>query len=212
MSAADSIEGERGGLAHPVSVPLAAMTAAGVPVMAHIGFTPQSEHVLGGYRVQGRGDGATERLVASARALEEAGARVLLTRDPELVSGAPDLEGATAHKRRMGAFTATDQGGTVALSAGVVLERSRDNGATWTQISNFTATGQRIFVGFEPELGYNYEFSLTGSTTYTDNTGGTANVNYRLRITSSSGPWPFNFGTGPNPLGRQNLAVISVEQ
>ena len=109
-------------------------------------------------------------------------------------------------------YTATDQGGTVALSAGVVLERSRDNGATWTQISNFTATGQRIFVEFEPGLGYNYEFSLTGSTTYTDNTGGTANVNYRLRITSSSGPWPFNFGTGPNPLGRQNLAVISVEQ
>lgn len=111
-----------------------------------------------------------------------------------------------------GGYTATDQGGTVALSAGVVLERSRDNGATWTQISNFTATGQRIFVGFEQGLGYNYRFDLNGSTTYTDNTGGTANVNYRLRITSNSGPWPFNFGTGANPLGRQNLAVISVEQ
>ncbi len=32
------------------------MTRGGVPVMAHIGFTPQSEHALGGYRVQGRGD------------------------------------------------------------------------------------------------------------------------------------------------------------
>ena len=35
-----------------------ALVAAGIPVMAHIGFTPQSEHALGGYRVQGRGDAA----------------------------------------------------------------------------------------------------------------------------------------------------------
>ena len=41
--------------------------------MAHIGFTPQSEHGLGGYRVQGRGDDA-ERLLADAQALEAAGA------------------------------------------------------------------------------------------------------------------------------------------
>ena len=34
------------------------LTRGGVPVMAHIGFTPQSEHALGGYRVQGRGDTA----------------------------------------------------------------------------------------------------------------------------------------------------------
>ncbi len=57
---------------------VAAMTAAGVPVMAHIGFTPQSEHVLGGYRVQGRGEGAADRVVASARALEQAGAFAVL--------------------------------------------------------------------------------------------------------------------------------------
>ncbi|MFB9909081.1 3-methyl-2-oxobutanoate hydroxymethyltransferase [Allokutzneria oryzae] len=50
-----------------------AITAAGVPVMGHIGFTPQSEHNLGGYRVQGRGD-AAEDLVADALALQEAGA------------------------------------------------------------------------------------------------------------------------------------------
>lgn len=50
-----------------------AIVAAGIPVMAHIGFTPQSEHGLGGYRVQGRGDTADE-LVKSAIALEEAGA------------------------------------------------------------------------------------------------------------------------------------------
>ena len=50
-----------------------AIVDAGVPVMAHIGFTPQSEHGLGGYRVQGRGDSA-ERLLADAYALQEAGA------------------------------------------------------------------------------------------------------------------------------------------
>ena len=47
--------------------------AGGIPVMAHIGFTPQSEHVLGGYRVQGRGD-AAERVRRDAKAVEEAGA------------------------------------------------------------------------------------------------------------------------------------------
>lgn len=50
-----------------------ALTAAGVPVMGHIGFTPQSEHNLGGYRVQGRGESA-DALVADALALQEAGA------------------------------------------------------------------------------------------------------------------------------------------
>ena len=46
---------------------------AGVPVMGHIGFTPQSEHQLGGYRVQGRGDDAV-RLLTDAHAVAEAGA------------------------------------------------------------------------------------------------------------------------------------------
>src|SRR4029450_12130932 len=41
-----------------------AMTRAGIPVMGHIGFTPQSVHTLGGYRVQGRGAGEPERLPA----------------------------------------------------------------------------------------------------------------------------------------------------
>ena len=49
------------------------MVSTGVPVMGHIGFTPQSEHTLGGYKVQGRGDGADE-LVEDALALQEAGA------------------------------------------------------------------------------------------------------------------------------------------
>jgi 3-methyl-2-oxobutanoate hydroxymethyltransferase len=50
-----------------------ALTRAGIPVMGHIGFTPQSEHNLGGYRVQGRGD-AGDDVVEDAIALQEAGA------------------------------------------------------------------------------------------------------------------------------------------
>lgn len=56
---------------------VASMTAAGIPVMAHVGFTPQSEHSLGGYRVQGRGDAARE-VVEDAVALAEAGAFCVL--------------------------------------------------------------------------------------------------------------------------------------
>ncbi|WP_188545250.1 3-methyl-2-oxobutanoate hydroxymethyltransferase [Rhodococcoides trifolii] len=56
-----------------VAEQIAAITAAGIPVMAHIGFTPQSVNGLGGFRVQGRGD-ASEQLVADAIAVQEAGA------------------------------------------------------------------------------------------------------------------------------------------
>jgi 3-methyl-2-oxobutanoate hydroxymethyltransferase len=50
-----------------------AITRAGIPLMAHIGFTPQSQFQLGGYRVQGRGE-AAEEVVADAHAVTEAGA------------------------------------------------------------------------------------------------------------------------------------------
>lgn len=56
---------------------------SGIPVMAHIGFTPQMEHQLGGYRVQGRGEDA-QRLIDSAKALEAAGAFAVLI---EMVPG-----------------------------------------------------------------------------------------------------------------------------
>ncbi|UAK36087.1 3-methyl-2-oxobutanoate hydroxymethyltransferase [Nocardia asteroides] len=56
-----------------VAEQIAVITAAGIPVMAHIGFTPQSVNTLGGFRVQGRGDGA-EQLIADAIAVQEAGA------------------------------------------------------------------------------------------------------------------------------------------
>jgi len=56
-----------------VAAQVRALTDAGIPVMAHVGFTPQREHVLGGYRVQGRGD-AAEDVLADALAVAEAGA------------------------------------------------------------------------------------------------------------------------------------------
>lgn len=49
------------------------IVGAGVPVMGHIGFTPQSEHGLGGHVVQGRGDSAQD-IIADAHAVERAGA------------------------------------------------------------------------------------------------------------------------------------------
>ncbi len=56
-----------------VAEQVATLSAAGIPVMAHIGFTPQSVNGLGGFRVQGRGD-AAEQTVADAIAVQEAGA------------------------------------------------------------------------------------------------------------------------------------------
>ncbi len=54
------------------------MVRRGVPVCAHIGLTPQHVNVFGGYRVQGRGAGAAEALLASARALQDAGAAMMV--------------------------------------------------------------------------------------------------------------------------------------
>ncbi|HPU12166.1 MAG TPA: 3-methyl-2-oxobutanoate hydroxymethyltransferase [Aeromicrobium sp.] len=69
------------GLAHAVKLEGGAemapqiklMTDGAIPVMAHIGFTPQAEHNLGGYRVQGRGDAAA-KLLEDALAVQDAGA------------------------------------------------------------------------------------------------------------------------------------------
>ncbi|MGO4383938.1 3-methyl-2-oxobutanoate hydroxymethyltransferase [Specibacter sp. RAF43] len=67
-----------------------ALTQAGIPVMAHIGFTPQSEHLLGGYRVQGRG-AASQALIDDAVALAEAGAFcVLMEMVPAATAAAVD--------------------------------------------------------------------------------------------------------------------------
>ena len=51
-----------------------AIVDAGIPVMAHIGLMPQSVHALGGFKVQGKDQAAREKVLADARAVEEAGA------------------------------------------------------------------------------------------------------------------------------------------
>ena len=56
-----------------VSEQIAVLSAAGIPVMAHVGFTPQSVNALGGFRVQGRGD-SSEQTIHDAIAVQEAGA------------------------------------------------------------------------------------------------------------------------------------------
>ena len=58
----------------PMAPTVAALVERGIPVIGHLGLTPQSVHALGGYRVQGREASAADRLLTDARALEEAGA------------------------------------------------------------------------------------------------------------------------------------------
>lgn len=63
------------------------VVGSGVPVMGHIGLTPQSVHALGGFRVQGRGENAAQKLLEQARGLEAAGCfAVVLECVPESVS------------------------------------------------------------------------------------------------------------------------------
>lgn len=50
------------------------IVAAGIPVMGHVGLTPQSVHAMGGFKVQGKGEDAATRVIEGARALEDAGA------------------------------------------------------------------------------------------------------------------------------------------
>jgi 3-methyl-2-oxobutanoate hydroxymethyltransferase len=57
---------------------VAALVAAGIPVMGHLGLTPQSVHAIGGYRVQGRDPGEAQRLLDEATALQDAGCFALV--------------------------------------------------------------------------------------------------------------------------------------
>jgi 3-methyl-2-oxobutanoate hydroxymethyltransferase len=54
------------------------LTSRGVPVCGHIGLTPQSVHQLGGYKVQGKGDAAAQKLIKDALALQQAGAGMIV--------------------------------------------------------------------------------------------------------------------------------------
>jgi 3-methyl-2-oxobutanoate hydroxymethyltransferase len=67
---ADAVKLEGG---ERVATAVARMTAAGIPVMGHLGLTPQSVLAFGGYKVQARGEADQERLLREAKALERAG-------------------------------------------------------------------------------------------------------------------------------------------
>jgi 3-methyl-2-oxobutanoate hydroxymethyltransferase len=58
----------------PMAEVIRAIVSAGIPVMAHIGLTPQYVHTLGGFKVQGKEEAAREKLLADARAVQDAGA------------------------------------------------------------------------------------------------------------------------------------------
>lgn len=64
-----------------------AITAAGIPVLAHIGLTPQRQHSLGGFRVQGKTASSAKALLEDALAVQEAGAfAIVLEAVPEPVA------------------------------------------------------------------------------------------------------------------------------
>jgi 3-methyl-2-oxobutanoate hydroxymethyltransferase len=62
----------------PMAETVRRIVSAGIPVMGHVGLTPQSIHALGGFRVQGKTDDAASRVLADAKALEEAGAYAIV--------------------------------------------------------------------------------------------------------------------------------------
>jgi 3-methyl-2-oxobutanoate hydroxymethyltransferase len=68
---ADAVKLEGG---RAVAGVVAAIVAAGIPVMGHLGFTPQSVHAIGGHKIQGKQEAQADGLVADAKALEQAGA------------------------------------------------------------------------------------------------------------------------------------------
>ncbi len=108
--------------------------------------------------------------------------------------------------------TASNLGGSTSLSATLILERSIDGGG-WVEVSRRTVTGNRVFDGYEPGVGYGYSFNIGGSSTYTDNTAGSsATFNYRVRIADVVG-WPYQRPEGGSgSFGRQSLTILSIEQ
>ena len=81
---AHAVKLEGGVIAAPV---IESIVASGIPVMGHIGFTPQSVHQLGGYRVQGKTPKSADGIVSDAIAVEKAGAfAVVLELVPDLLA------------------------------------------------------------------------------------------------------------------------------
>lgn len=109
-----------------VAAQVRALVEAGIPVMAHIGFTPQSEHALGGFRVQGRGAGA-EQLRADAHAVQDAGAfAVVLEMVPAEIAAQVTTE-----------LTIP----TIGIGAGVDCDAQV---LVWPDMAGWTGTGARV--------------------------------------------------------------------
>jgi 3-methyl-2-oxobutanoate hydroxymethyltransferase len=101
------------------------LTTSGIPVMGHLGLTPQSLHQLGGYRVQGRSDG--DVMVAAALALQEAGAfAIVLELVPEAL--AAQITEALAIP-------------TIGIGAGNVTDAQV---LVWTDMAGFTAKPPKL--------------------------------------------------------------------
>ncbi len=75
QAGAHMVKLEGGGWTTPI---VRSLVERGIPVCAHLGFTPQSVHALGGYRVQGRDDAAAQLLLRQAKQLADAGAEMLV--------------------------------------------------------------------------------------------------------------------------------------
>jgi 3-methyl-2-oxobutanoate hydroxymethyltransferase len=75
QSGAHMVKVEGGGWTAPI---VRALVERGIPVCAHLGFTPQSVHALGGYRIQGRDEAAAQALKQHAQELADAGAGMLV--------------------------------------------------------------------------------------------------------------------------------------
>ena len=88
----------------PLSTLAAALTERGIPVMAHLGLTPQSVHMMGGNRVQGRGEEAAASLIDAAHQMEKSGVCAIV------------LEGIPADLSRR--ITATVSVPTIGIGAG----------------------------------------------------------------------------------------------
>ena len=109
-----------------VAAQIRALVDAGIPVMAHIGFTPQSEHALGGFRVQGRGAGG-EQLRADAHAVQDAGAfAVVLEMVPAEIAGQVTKELAIP---------------TIGIGAGVDCDAQV---LVWPDMAGWTGSGARV--------------------------------------------------------------------
>ena len=101
------------------------LTSVGIPVMGHLGLTPQSLHQLGGYRVQGREDG--DAILAAALALEKAGAFAIVL---ELVPEELARE-----------ITASLSIPTIGIGAGVATDAQV---LVWTDMAGFTAKPPKL--------------------------------------------------------------------